>query len=104
MKFYMPTRLYIDNKAVRDHGAELAALGSRAFIVTGGSSAKNGSLSDVKNALETQGVKYDIFDETEANPSVEQIMIMRDRNRVKKKRITVQKYSLLNVKYKIVYI
>ncbi len=79
MKFYMPTRLYIDNKAVRDHGAELAALGSRAFIVTGSSSAKNGSLSDVKNALETQGVKYDIFDETEANPSVEQIMIMRDR-------------------------
>lgn len=30
-------------------------------------------------------------------------MIMRDRNRVKKKRITVQKYSLLNVKFKIVY-
>ncbi|MBQ9603970.1 MAG: iron-containing alcohol dehydrogenase [Firmicutes bacterium] len=77
--FYMPAKYYIENNCVENHASELAALGSRAFIVTGKSSAKNGSLDDVKKALDQYQVKYEIFDETEQNPSVEQIMLMRDK-------------------------
>ncbi len=72
-------KCYIECDCVKNHAAELAALGRHAFIVTGRSSAKNGSLKDVTKALEKYDVKYDIFDETEQNPSIEQIMIMRDK-------------------------
>ena len=79
MKFFMPTKLYLEFNAVKTHGEELAALGTRAFIVTGKSSAKNGSLNDVTDVLDKYGVKYEIFNDTEQNPSVEQIMLMRER-------------------------
>ena len=79
MMYYMPTKVIAENDCVISHSSDLAALGSHAFIVTGHSSSKkNGSLDDVKNALESRGVKYTIFDEVEENPSVETIMKARD--------------------------
>ena len=79
MQFFMPTKLYIESNAVRNHAAELASLGTRALIVTGRSSAaKNGSLADVKEALESFSVEYDVFPEIEENPSVETVMKGRD--------------------------
>ena len=77
--FYMPVKYYIENNCVENHAAELAALGRRAFIVTGRSSAKNGSLDDVLAALDKYGTEYEIFNDTEQNPSVEQVMLMRDK-------------------------
>ena len=35
MYFYIPTKIYQEEGCVRAHGQELAALGSRALIVTG---------------------------------------------------------------------
>ena len=40
MQFYCPVKLYEGENAVRAHTAELAALGTKALIVTGRRSAK----------------------------------------------------------------
>ena len=75
MYFYIPTKIYQQDGCVRAHGQELAALGSRALIVTGKhSSRKNGSLSDVVSALEAHGIPFLIFDDIEENPSVETVI------------------------------
>ena len=78
MYFYLPTRIYSERDCVKKYGSEWAALGKRALIVTGKSSAANGSLADVTETLQAQGVSYYVFDETEPNPSVEMVMKVRD--------------------------
>lgn len=79
MTFYMPAKVIYEPDCVISHSSDIAALGTHAFIVTGhNSSQKNGSLADVKEALESRGLKYTIFSETEENPSVETIMKARD--------------------------
>ena len=78
MKLYMPTKVYNEKNCVENHSRELAALGTRALIVTGKhSSRQNGSLEDVKRALEREGTPYCIFDEVEENPSVDTVMKAR---------------------------
>lgn len=75
MEFYMPTRVYQESDAVRNHGKEIAALGRKALIITGkSSSAKNGSLDDVKAALEDNNTEYTVFDRIEENPSIAIVM------------------------------
>lgn len=78
MYFYMPTKVYSDRDCVKKYGEQWSALGKKALIVTGKSSAKNGALADVLQVLETQKKEYCLFDETEENPSVEMIMRVRD--------------------------
>ena len=74
MKFYMPTKLYLEEDCVYRHRKELAALGSHALLVTGRHSARvNGAYDDVVKSLEDQGVTYSLFDEIEENPSVETV-------------------------------
>ena len=61
----IPTDIYIENGAVKNHGGEIAELGKKAMIVTGRhSSAVNGSLDDVKAVLESQGIGYVILRKT----------------------------------------
>lgn len=75
MKLYIPTEIYFEEKAVRNHKEELAALGRKALLVTGKhSSYKNGSLEDVKQALGSQKVTYVVYDRIEENPSVETVV------------------------------
>lgn len=79
MKFYMPTRLYQEPECVMAHRGEMAALGSRALIVTGKHSAKaNGSYDDVCRALDAEKIAHVLFDEVEQNPSIETVMKARD--------------------------
>ncbi len=74
MKLYMPTKVYQEKNCVENHSRELAALGTRALIVTGRHSSRiNGSLDDVKNALEREKIPCTVFDEVEENPSVETV-------------------------------
>ncbi len=57
MTFYMPTRVYEESNCVASHAAELAALGTKAMLVTGRHSAKaNGSEADVVAALTVASV------------------------------------------------
>ena len=70
MQLYMPTKIYSEENCVVNHSKELRALGTKALIVTGKTSAvKTGALADVLQALgETP---YVIFDQIEENPSIE---------------------------------
>ncbi len=78
MNFYMPAKVYSEENCVMNHAVELAALGTRALIVTGKSSARRcGAFADVTQALEKYGVSWVEFAEVEENPSVETIMRAR---------------------------
>ena len=75
MKFYMPVRVFDEKDCVISHAGELAALGRKALIVTGKSSAKaNGSLDDVVSALTQEGRDYLIFSGAEENPSTDTVL------------------------------
>ncbi len=79
MRYYMPTMIYAEENCVASHSEALCSMGTRALIVTGRTSAeKNGSLADVKEALEKGGVAYSIFNGIEENPSTETVMKARD--------------------------
>lgn len=79
MTYYMPTRVFEESGCVAAHAAELAALGTKAMLVTGRRSAKiNGSEADVVAALESRGIAHALFDEVEENPSIETILKARD--------------------------
>ena len=74
MKLYIPTLVYSESGCVKAHRKELAGLGTKAMIVTGGHSSKrNGSLADVVDALTKEKIPHVIFDEIEENPSVETV-------------------------------
>lgn len=75
MKFYLPTKVYQEKDAVKMHSAQMARLGKKALIVTGGSSSKkNGALQDVTDGLDLHHTAYVIFDKIKENPSVDSIM------------------------------
>ena len=77
--FYMPTRVFSEKDAVKNHVRDLSALGSRALIVTGRHSAMaNGSYQDVTDALDSAGISHVLFNEVEENPSTYTIMKARD--------------------------
>lgn len=74
MNFYIPTKIHVQRGCVSNNITELAALGTKALIVTGANSSKqNGSLKDVTEALSAKGVLYVIFDSIEQNPSLENV-------------------------------
>lgn len=78
MYFYLPVKIYEEEHCVLNHRKELAALGSRALLVTGRRSSRlNGALSDVQGALCAEGVSCVVFDEIEENPSIETVMKAR---------------------------
>lgn len=82
MEFYIPTKVYHEDGAVLNHSKEIAALGRKAFIVTGKSSAvKTGALDDVVKALEDNDTGYILYDKIEENPSVEAVMEATDIGR-----------------------
>ncbi len=75
MNFYMPTKVYHEREAVKNHREEMALLGKKALIVTGAHSSKeNGSLQDVTEALEATNTSYALFDRVEENPTVACVM------------------------------
>lgn len=45
MKLYMPTKVYNEKNCVENHSRELAALGTKALIVTGKHSSRLNGLS-----------------------------------------------------------
>ena len=69
---------YVEFDAVKNHATELAALGTKALIVTGRSSARKcGALDDVLDVLNEAHIPYEIFDAVEENPSIETVMAAR---------------------------
>lgn len=71
LNFYMPTKVIMGEDCVTKQAVLLKEYGRKALIVTGTNSAKiNGALQDVEEALESQGIEYDLFDRIMANPTV----------------------------------
>ena len=74
MRFYVPTDIYVEKDCVKNHAQNLLAVGKRAFIMTGKTSAKkNGSLNDVTAILDAGHVPYQVFDQVEENPSTDTV-------------------------------
>ncbi len=71
ISFYMPTKVFCGR--LTDYADEFAGYGKRGFIVTGRSSAKNGSLEDCANILNRLGVEHVVFNGIEENPSLENV-------------------------------
>lgn len=73
-KFQLPTKVYFGTGCISQNRAELASLGRRALIVTGGRSAReSGALADICSELKKFDIEYNIFDKVENNPSVDTV-------------------------------
>ncbi|NMA82508.1 MAG: iron-containing alcohol dehydrogenase [Epulopiscium sp.] len=71
-QYYMPTQIYFGAFCIKENQHLLKNYGERVLIVTGRSSSKkNGSLDDILQSLQDQGIESLIFDEVEENPSLE---------------------------------
>jgi len=69
---FMPTKVHFGRGAIMENSASLR-LGHRAFIVAGSASGRrSGALDAVTEALEREGIKYDVFEGIGNNPDVEQ--------------------------------
>jgi len=73
-KYFMPVKTFFGRNCIEKNSREFLALGKKALIVTGKSSSeKNGSLSDVKKALDSVKIPYAIYNKILPNPSVEDV-------------------------------
>ena len=73
-QFFMPAHIYFGEDCILKNKDALKAIGNKALIVTGKSSAKkNGSQKDITAALDAIGKEWVVFDEIEENPSVETV-------------------------------
>ncbi len=75
MNFYMPTMVYQEKDAVKNHSEQMAGYGKKALIVTGKHSSKqNGALRDVIDGLEKYHTSYVVFDRIMENPTIDCVM------------------------------
>lgn len=72
MNFFINTRVITGADCIKNNSEKLGLYGEKCLIVTGASSAKKcGALDDVIQALDSQGVSYEIYDKIRQNPTVE---------------------------------
>lgn len=75
MYYKLPTVLYCEKDCISRHSSDISLYGQYAYIITGRHSSKtNASLSDAINALKAHGIRYQIYDGVNENPSIENIM------------------------------
>lgn len=72
---YSFTNIHFGVNAMEDNHKALEGLGKKALIIIGqgGSARKNGALSDLCKALQQQSIAWKVFDQVEANPSIDTI-------------------------------
>lgn len=72
MNFFVNTRVITGVDCIKNNSERFGSFGEKCLIVTGASSAKKcGALDDVVSALKSQGVRYEIYDKIQQNPTVE---------------------------------
>ena len=85
LNYYMPTKVVLDEEVVLKNSNLFCAYGEKALIVTGKmSSSINGSLNDVTNILLEKGIKFEIFNSVEENPTLEAIESIAELGRAQK--------------------
>jgi alcohol dehydrogenase class IV len=73
-QYFMPTRVVTGEDCLKNSGTDLKALGQKAFIMTGASSAeKNGSLAHACEALKEAGMEWVHYKGVQPNPTLEQV-------------------------------
>ena len=70
-QFFSPTKIFFG--PLGQYANEFDGFGKRALIVTGRSSAANGSLGDTIDALNQNSIAYEVFDKIEENPSTQNV-------------------------------
>lgn len=71
MNFYLPTRVITGTDCIRREAHRLASFGDRVLLVTGAHGAKTcGALDDVTAALESQHIRWALYDGIAQNPTV----------------------------------
>lgn len=70
---YLSSHIYFGVNALENNYKALEGLGKQALIVIGqgGSARKNGALSDLCQALQQLSITWEVFDQVEANPSID---------------------------------
>jgi len=72
--FFLPTRIIHGQDVVIRNSALFSDIGTKTLIVTGKQSAKiSGALADVETSLMQRKIRYQIFDQVENNPSLDNI-------------------------------
>ena len=70
-QFFMPTKVIMSERGIINNSALLKEFGTKALIITGSASAKLcGALPEAEQALEAQGIAYDVYDRIKTNPTV----------------------------------
>jgi alcohol dehydrogenase class IV len=70
--YFTPTHIFAGDGALGANAARLRELGGKALVVTGRNSAeKSGALSDIKAALAQNEQDFVLYNQVEANPTVE---------------------------------
>jgi alcohol dehydrogenase class IV len=73
-QFYMPTRVLSGANCISENSSRLKELGTKAFIMCGkSSSANNGSLNDMCDALKAEGMEWCHYNEVKPNPTLEDV-------------------------------
>ena len=71
MNFYMPTKVIMSEGCIVKHAQLMKEYGEKALIVAGANSARlSGALQDVTDALQSQGIEYELYDRIKSNPTV----------------------------------
>lgn len=70
-QFLASVKIFLGELA--DHISEFEGYGRRALVVTGKSSATNGSLQDTLRILDKLGIEKKIFDRVKVNPPLESV-------------------------------
>lgn len=72
--FFLPTEILHGPEVVKRHADRLKDFGRKALLVTGKGSARlSGALEDVVAAMDHCGITYQVFDQVENNPSLENV-------------------------------
>ncbi len=69
------SNIHFGVNAIKDNNKALEGLGKQALIVIGqgGSARKIGALGDLCKALQQQSIAWEVFDQVEANPSIDTV-------------------------------
>ena len=78
MRFHLPVNLYYEDNCIINHSRDIADMGTRALIITGHSSGRNGARKDLFEALEKENITWVLDEDVEQNPSVDSVMRLRD--------------------------
>jgi alcohol dehydrogenase class IV len=68
-QFTLPRKTIIDDNALNDSQADFAALGQKAFVVTGKNVTKAGIVKKLTDCLDQWGIAYEVFSDITGEPT-----------------------------------